>query len=567
MNKVYKVLSVMLAVAIAVSSLSVKRAKAVEAVVTVALDAVAVALTYYFCQVLVPAAAEAIDEACAKYRHELETKDYYEMLEFQNNIDSMNKEELMKAVSEIQIAMGRAKLSLQQQASYTSGDLLPAAVKAYEKVMSEYEERYSYALLALNTLRAAEEAQVVSDYNALRFTEEGLLKTTSNAFFELYSSTVENTVSDYLGIEAQVMSDTGLSLRQLAMSYPNGLPKCFPSLCAKYGAADCVKDEFVIGPGESPANGGNGYYFYVIVSDGEKFGVAKTASKLGDSLSSGRIGHISPYSLKFAPDVNETNFICSSYYNETKQGFITFFSSNLSNTFYVETPPDYFDDISLVHSYIFLFKKEYKANDMRIDYLNLLQLVGSDERELTPVVVDVLKSGIEKTIEAQKESLGVDDVDITVNPGAVKADDGSITYNPSMSIAGENVGEVDTPSNPSFDWNLNVPMLSHFPLYEQCKELLENLFNYNDVVEPPSFKFYWDSNKDGTSEVYDVLDLSFLQTKLTNENMQDKSWWAVEIRVIDLIRYVIAAVVYGLFIMRLIKRLPNFYGSGPWSSI
>lgn len=554
MTKIYKIMAVTLAIAITVSTFTCKRVKAVEAVVAIALESAAVALTFYLCEVVVPAAAEAIDNATAKYRHELETKDYYEKLEFQNEIDNMNKEELMKAVSEIQIAMGRAKLSLEQQASYTSGDLLPAAVKAYEKVMSEYEERYSYALLALNTLRAAEEAQVVSDYNALRFTEEGLLKTTSNAFSELYSSTVENTVSDYLGIEAQVMDDTGLSLRQIAMSYPNGLPKYFPSLCAKYGAYGCYKDEFFVPDGGYVANLGYGFFYHIIVTDGEKIAVASSILKTKYFFS--------PFLLNVVPCVDESEFFVTCYQNGNETDKIHFIGSDIS-----APSPDYFDDISLVHAYIFPFEKEYKIRDMQSDYFNILKSFGSYERELTPIVVDVLKTGIEKAIEAQKEALGVDDVDITVNPGAVKADDGSITYNPSMSIADEKVGEVDTPSNPSFDWNLNLPMLSHFPLYEQCKELLENLFNYNDVVDPPSFKFYWDSNKDGTSEVYDVLDLSFLQTKLTNENMQDKSWWAVEIRVIDLIRYVIAAVVYGLFIMRLIKRLPNFYGSGPWSSI
>lgn len=104
-----------------------------------------------------------------------------------------------------------------------------------------------------------------------------------------------------------------------------------------------------------------------------------------------------------------------------------------------------------------------------------------------------------------------------------------------------------------------------FKLFDQCQLLLSNLFNYNNRNSPPNFQFYYDSNGDGESEIYNFLDLSFLENTLTNENMVDKSWWSTPIKIIDLIRYVIAAVCYGLFVMRLIKRLPTFYGNGPLS--
>ncbi len=106
-----------------------------------------------------------------------------------------------------------------------------------------------------------------------------------------------------------------------------------------------------------------------------------------------------------------------------------------------------------------------------------------------------------------------------------------------------------------------------FPLYEQCKKLINNLFNYDDVLEPPNFSFYWDSNGDGVKEVYNPFDFSILETKLTNENMVDKSIFAVEIKVIDLIRYILAVIIYGFFVMRLIRRLPTLYGSGPFASM
>ncbi len=108
--------------------------------------------------------------------------------------------------------------------------------------------------------------------------------------------------------------------------------------------------------------------------------------------------------------------------------------------------------------------------------------------------------------------------------------------------------------------------VSSYSLYDQCKYLIENIFNYDDVLEPPDFSFYWDSNGDGEKEVYNPFDLSFLETKLTGDNMVDKSWFPFEIKVIDIIRYVIAIVIYGLFAMRLIKRLPTFYGYGPFTN-
>lgn len=104
-----------------------------------------------------------------------------------------------------------------------------------------------------------------------------------------------------------------------------------------------------------------------------------------------------------------------------------------------------------------------------------------------------------------------------------------------------------------------------YKLYDQCKYLLDNLFNYSSRNYPPNFDFYYDSNGDGEAEIYRLIDLSFLENTLTNDNMVDKSWWSIPIKIIDLIRYIIAAVCYGLFVMRLLKRLPTFYGHGPLS--
>ena len=109
------------------------------------------------------------------------------------------------------------------------------------------------------------------------------------------------------------------------------------------------------------------------------------------------------------------------------------------------------------------------------------------------------------------------------------------------------------------------PTIGNYNLYDQCKYLLDRLFNYDDINIPPDFAFFWDSNGDGIPERYDPFNLSFLEMTLSNETFADKTWFFNEIKIIDFIRYLIALVIYSFFVMRLIKRLPTFYGLGPLS--
>lgn len=102
-------------------------------------------------------------------------------------------------------------------------------------------------------------------------------------------------------------------------------------------------------------------------------------------------------------------------------------------------------------------------------------------------------------------------------------------------------------------------------MFEQCKRLLLNLFNYDDAVSPPCFDFYFDSNNDGNSEVYKLIDFSMLDYELTNKNMVDKSIWPVPIKIITVIRLILCAVLYSRFINRLLRRLPNFYSNTVFS--
>ena len=160
-------------------------------------------------------------------------------------------------------------------------------------------------------------------------------------------------------------------------------------------------------------------------------------------------------------------------------------------------------------------------------------------------------------------SLGIEDIGSDIK---------SLTSSVTNIISSITEGLFDSMTSPkaNFDYS-SGDIIEHyteqFPLFEQCKKLLNKLFNYDDVLQPPNFSFYWDSDGDGVQEIYNPLDLSFLETKLTNENLVDKSLFSVEIKIIDLIRYTVALIIYGLYVMRLIKRLPSLYGSGPFASL
>lgn len=71
----------------------------------------------------------------------------------------------------------------------------------------------------------------------------------------------------------------------------------------------------------------------------------------------------------------------------------------------------------------------------------------------------------------------------------------------------------------------------------------------------PSFRFYWDSNKDGTREVYNALDLSFLEQRLTNSNLEDKTRFSNAPTIRELIQGLIIMVCYILFAIKVIKNL------------
>lgn len=190
-----------------------------------------------------------------------------------------------------------------------------------------------------------------------------------------------------------------------------------------------------------------------------------------------------------------------------------------------------------------------------------LDEVNSGNKDNVAILGDVL--GQLRGLSDYLDSLGLSSVGSNLSEIKTKTD--VIADSLSSIVEGEKDDLERTTKAGIFLSGFLTPVVSRYNLYDQCKYFLDNLFNYDDINTPPDFSFFWDSDGDGIAERYTPLDLSFLEMTLTNENLADKTWFFNEIKVIDFIRYLIAIVIYGFFIMRLLKRLPGFYGLGPLS--
>lgn len=209
--------------------------------------------------------------------------------------------------------------------------------------------------------------------------------------------------------------------------------------------------------------------------------------------------------------------------------------------------------------------------NQEVNYVGISSLLGSIEGTLTDIsnrdaLRDDIYTELANSIDDWKQQIS------SVNDEVGKLTVGVGTVNSSLTALQELLNTISAEVvNPDFqdfqkkvaELSLNLPTLN-FPLYEQCKLLLTTLFNYNDVVSPPCFDFYMDVDNNGQSEVYKFLDLSMLDYELTNKNMVDKSIWATPVKVITVIRLILCAVIYSLFITRLLKRITSFYSSTPY---
>ncbi len=106
------------------------------------------------------------------------------------------------------------------------------------------------------------------------------------------------------------------------------------------------------------------------------------------------------------------------------------------------------------------------------------------------------------------------------------------------------------------------------PIVGQSKQLLTNLVNQAEAAPDyvPNFSFWWDSDKDGESEKYTVLDLSFMEQTLTNANLDDKNRFKTPMTVKEFIQSLAVLIFYVTFALKLLKKIPGLIGGVESSS-
>ena len=108
-------------------------------------------------------------------------------------------------------------------------------------------------------------------------------------------------------------------------------------------------------------------------------------------------------------------------------------------------------------------------------------------------------------------------------------------------------------------------VISKIPLVNQCNELVMMLIDgdyYTDSA--PSFKFDADLNHDGVYEVYNALDLSFLDTPLSNTHLEDKNRfnYSVPMTIRGFLHLLIILICYISFAFKVIRKIPGLFSGG-----
>jgi hypothetical protein len=105
-------------------------------------------------------------------------------------------------------------------------------------------------------------------------------------------------------------------------------------------------------------------------------------------------------------------------------------------------------------------------------------------------------------------------------------------------------------------------IVNNIPIVNQVSQLLGNLFDDSQYDHsPPNFHFYYDSDGDGTDELYNAFDLSFLETDLSNNTLQDNELFDNSMTIRQFLQYLMIFLGYVAFAIRIIKKLPSLFGS------
>lgn len=191
------------------------------------------------------------------------------------------------------------------------------------------------------------------------------------------------------------------------------------------------------------------------------------------------------------------------------------------------------------------------------EYLQLIsQLIANGN--LTEAEQATLLANIETATKAQTKS--IDEIKT-----AVKSISEAMTIDSDFEIENTltlpNIDEITVTQGGMPEAELLIK--EAFPVVEQSKLLLTNLFAAaDDTDEPPNFTFYWDSNKDGEDERYVLFDLSFMEHTLSNANLEDKNRFKNPMTVREFVQSLILLIVYSLFAIKALKKIPALFGMG-----
>ena len=105
-------------------------------------------------------------------------------------------------------------------------------------------------------------------------------------------------------------------------------------------------------------------------------------------------------------------------------------------------------------------------------------------------------------------------------------------------------------------------IVNSIPVFGQVKQLLNNVFDSSQYSSgAPNFKFYWDSDGDGTREVYNALDLSFLDNRIASETLSDSGRLSDSMTYRQFLHALIIFLCYVGFAIKIIKKLPSLFGA------
>lgn len=397
------------------------------------------------------------------------------------------------------------------------------------------------------------------------FTDVSGLIFSPDTFSDIVNSVSSDVISGVTGKEASVSFLNGIR----NISIVDTEDHYFPELCERFGAVSCIRaystnhEDYYNGSTYLVSRPYSGtHYFVGVMSNLNRISFPAAISYHSptevqsknlwstDTILSYYIGlSLDGYRSSF---IYTAGFFARAVYSDGSERFV-FFSTDDAN---LVSPLDrvYINlgirDISLSfdNDYVFEFDDYDKALAFS-DYL--AGDVGTYNPDDDVYTGDDVISGnlplsdTEKKVGAyEQDHQGVEDIDIVVDPGAVKADDGTTTYNPSISVNDTPLDDIDVTGYLDLDDTLDrfqfpssistkFPFSLPFDIYN-----LFNVFSADPVT--PKFTVPLDMTSVG-GEVYNIdIDLSDF----------------------DDIANIVRWLLYGLFLIGLIILTNKLIGRG-----